>query len=125
MAWWTCSTNVTSYNSVADYVDAVRVTPPGGPAREVPVQGRRVTVRAEAAGLYTIDTGDGTETFAVNALAKEESDLAGCTTNRSGDWLDASALRLEYRGTAWLWLLLALVLLTVHLAVAARGRAAA
>jgi hypothetical protein len=97
------------------------VTGPDGRTRRVPVQGRRVVVRADDVGAYSIRTDDGNFAFAANALSRDESDLGECATGRWGDWLDEAALRLEYRSVAWAVLLLLLAVVSLHLFLVARG----
>jgi hypothetical protein len=58
---------------------------------------------------------------AVNALSRDESDLRECASGRWGDWLDEASMRLEYRSVAWILLLLALGVVTIHLFLVSRG----
>jgi hypothetical protein len=97
------------------------VTGPDGRTRKVPVQGRRVVVRADDVGTYSIRTGEGQYAFAANALSRDESDLRECATGHWGDWLDDAALRLEYRSVSWVLLLLLLGVVSLHLFLVARG----
>jgi hypothetical protein len=101
--------------------ESVQLVGPGGGARALPVQGRRVVARAEDVGVYELRAGEGKFPFAVNALSREESDLTACATGRWGDWLDETSLRLEYQSVAWVLLVLLLAVLTVHMFLAARG----
>jgi hypothetical protein len=104
--------------------DAVEVTAPDGSTRRVPVADRRVIVRAEDIGVYTIRNSQDPAplaSVAANALARDESDMSAAATGRWGDWLDETSLRLEYQSVSWLLLLLALGVVTVHLVLVARG----
>jgi hypothetical protein len=100
---------------------SAEVTGPDGTARTVPVQGRRVVVRADDVGAYSVRTDAGQFAFAANALSRDESDLRGCASGRWGDWLDDAALRLEYRSVSWALLLLLLAVLSLHLFLVARA----
>ena len=75
-------------------------------------------------GVHELKAGEEAYPFAVNALAREESDLRGAESGRWGDWLDETAVRLEYRSLTGLLLLVGLALACVHLLLVARaGRA--
>lgn len=108
--------------SLPVYREKARLTPPGGPPREVPVRGRQLAVVGDEVGVYEIANEDGTFSFAVNATSRDESDLRGAAPGVWGSWLDDTALRLEYRGMAWLLLLVALGVAVLHL-VLTRWRA--
>jgi hypothetical protein len=100
--------------------DSVRLAEPGGGARKLPVQARQVSARAGEVGIYEFATPDKRYRFTANALSREESDLRECESGRWGDWLDETSLRLEYRGVAWLALLVVLGVLAAHLYLVAR-----
>ena len=83
-----------------------------------------VSFKPESPGVYEIATERGSYSFAANALRKEESDLR---TTESGRWgsLDADeGAERELRNIAWVFVLLLLMTLCVHLAVASRSAAA-
>jgi hypothetical protein len=106
--------------------DPVEVVAPDGSVRRAEVPDRRVAVRGEDVGIYQVrepaDRGGAVlARVAANALARDESDLSGCASGRWGDWLDETSLRLEYQSIAWLLVLLALGVVTVHLVLVARG----
>ncbi len=104
--------------------EAVEVVSPDGTARRVPVGDRRVAVRAEDVGVYTVRDPESKAllaSVAANALARDESDLSGAASGRWGDWLDETSLRLEYQSVSWVLLLAALVVVTLHLVLVVRG----
>lgn len=105
--------------------DTVRLVAPDGTSRTLPVDGRRVAVRAESVGVWEWRDGDTVYPFAVNALSREESDLTSCTTGRWGDWLDETTRRLEYQDISWMLLLALLALATLHMFLVWRQRRAA
>ena len=98
----------------------VHLRTPDGTTTEIPVQNRRAVVRADRVGVYELRAGADTFSFACNALRREESDLRRGASGRWGDWRDDTSLRLEYRGIAWLFLLLALAMGTLHMALVNR-----
>lgn len=100
---------------------SAEVTGPEGRSRTVAVQGRRVVVRADDVGAYSVTTDEGRFAFAANALSRDESDLRECASGRWGDWLDDAALRLEYRNVSWAVLLVLLAVVSLHLFLVARA----
>jgi hypothetical protein len=100
----------------------VAVTSPDGTRQTMPVQDRRLIVRGDDVGVWSVEAEEESASFAVNALSAEESDLTGCASGRWGDWLDETSLRLEYQSIAWILLLLVLAIATAHLLLVARGR---
>ncbi len=101
--------------------DSVALVRPDGTRVAVSVQDRRFVATPEEVGAWSIEAGEESASFAVNALAADESDLGGCVTGRWGDWLDETSLRLEYQNIAWILLLLVLAVAMLHLYLAARG----
>jgi hypothetical protein len=97
------------------------VVGPDGAERVVPAHGREVVLRPDEVGLYRVLSAGGKHAFAVNALNRRESDLGGCASGRWGEWAEDAAAGLEARGIAWVLLLMVAALLTLHLALAARG----
>jgi hypothetical protein len=102
------------------YRETVVLRPPGGGTRTVSVKGRQVALSADEVGVYEVHA-DTTYRFAVNALEQDESDLRGCRTDRWGDWLDETSLRLEYRPMSWLLLVVLLSVACLHLLLMARA----
>jgi hypothetical protein len=100
----------------------VAVMSPDGTRQTMPVQDRRLIVRGDDVGVWSVEAEEESASFAVNALSAEESDLTGCASGRWGDWLDETSLRLEYQSIAWILLLLVLAIASVHLLLVARGR---
>jgi hypothetical protein len=108
--------------TLASPSNAVSLRQPDGSRRSVTAQEGRVAVRAEQPGVYDLFKGEEKSSFAVNALQREESDLRKCESGRWGDWLDDTALKLEYRPIGWILLLLALGLAVIHLLLVSRLR---
>jgi hypothetical protein len=100
----------------------VAVVRPDGVRQTASVQDRRLTVRPDEIGIWSVEAEEEAASFAVNALAATESDLTGCVSGRWGDWLDETSLRLEYQSIAWILLLLVAAIATLHLFLVARGR---
>jgi hypothetical protein len=104
--------------------DAVEVVWPDGTARRVLVADRRLVVRAEDVGVYTVRNPEdkmSLASIAANALARDESDLSAAASGRWGDWLDETSLRLEYQNVSWVLLLMVLGVVTLHLVLVVRG----
>lgn len=94
---------------------------PSGAQRTLAVENGLTQLRPEEPGVHRLVTPKGSESFAVNVLAAEESDLRGSANGRWGDWEAADAFGghrepfLTYRDLGWLLLLMALALLVLHL----------
>jgi hypothetical protein len=99
----------------------LRIVEPGGKARELSLRGKTVAIRARRVGLHEVYTSKGKYTFAANAMNRDESDLRTCRRGRWGNWLDEKTLRVEYKGIAWVFLLLAMAALLGHMALLARA----
>ncbi len=103
--------------------DEVRLIGPNGSSRRLNVQEGRVAARGDEIGTYEIRQGDDRWSFAVNAVNRDESDLRECESGRWGDWLDETALKLEYQEVGWVLLILALGAAALHLLLVARYQA--
>jgi hypothetical protein len=108
--------------NLADYRERVQLTPPGEKSRDILVKGRQVSLRGDDCGVHEISAEGSTFRYAVNGLNKDESDLRQAMTGRWGNWLDDTALRLEYRGIYWILLLVLLAVALAHLILMARAR---
>jgi hypothetical protein len=73
-------------------------------------------------GIYTVTMGTATNSFAVNPLAAEESNLQTCTTRQWGQWQGESEHRYEQSLMTWVFALGALAILTAHLWLLATGK---
>lgn len=98
-------------------VDSITLRHPNGTEKKLPVRGGRVSMEANACGVYTItpDTSDVGERFSVGALSKEESDLTRSGSGVFGNWMNEEMLQTDYRSIAWAFLLGSLLLLAAHL----------
>jgi hypothetical protein len=104
--------------------DDLELVAPTGAARRVAAPEKRLVIRPEDAGVWQVReprTHEILASCAANPLAREESDLSQCGSGKWGDWRDATSLRLEYQSIAWVLLLVALGVVTIHLALASRG----
>jgi hypothetical protein len=101
-------------------VEFVRVVDPRHGASRLPARDNEVLIRADLAGVYEISANQNKYSFAANALRREESDLTRASSGRWGNWANSTALQWEYRGVAWVLLLLALSTLAVHAWLIAR-----
>lgn len=103
---------------------SAKLTRPGGEEADVPIHGRRVAVRAEQPGIYRLQAGAESATFAANPIARDESDLMKTTSGQWGEEHDETTLRLEYFDVRWILVLIAAAVATLHLWAAARSRSA-
>jgi hypothetical protein len=105
--------------------EGLDVVAPDGTVRRLAAPDRRLVIRTEDAGIWQVrnpqNNGEVLASCAANVLARDESDLTKCGSGKWGDWRDATSLRLEYQSIAWVLLLLALGVVTVHLALVSRG----
>lgn len=102
---------------------SLRMGSPDGRSREIPVRASPILVRPESCGIYALVTAQSTNLLAVNFLAPQESDLTSCITGRWGEWRNEREIRYEYESVLWVFLMLALVALTIHLITLARSKA--
>jgi hypothetical protein len=105
--------------------DAVNVTWPDGTVKSFPTTADQLALETPMPGIYTVAMGQTTNTFAVNALAADESDMASCASGQWGQWREDSERRFEEASVTWMFGLGALALMAVHLFLLARGKAAA
>jgi len=112
----------TSVTLVVDRVaTGLTLTDPAGEQTTRPVGDRRITIPATQPGLWTAtptyadEREAETYRFAVNAISYDESDLTEAAAVREGRWIDDPTLRRQYIDTAWVFALLALGLLGLHL----------
>jgi hypothetical protein len=99
---------------------SVEIRNPDGASSELAIQSRDIRLRAEVPGVYEVAVGNEQFLFAANALRREESDLSRCVSGEWGEW-QFGGLQAEERSIGWIFLLLALLTLAVHLAISARG----
>ncbi|MCI0642230.1 MAG: BatA domain-containing protein [Gemmataceae bacterium] len=107
--------------SVPTTMDSIAVRKPSGASQKLNVHSRRATILTDDVGVYEVRSGDKNYSFAVNALSAEESDLSSCVSGRWGEWTEDGVPESALRTVAWVLLLLALGVLTWHLALASRG----
>lgn len=98
----------------------VEVRSPDDGTHELTVRDRTLAFKAESVGVYEINAATERYAFASNALRQEESDLGRCASGRWGDW-QSSGFQAEERSVGWIFLMLALITLAVHLALTSRG----
>ena len=101
-------------------IATIEVSEPGGTARQIAAVDRTVSFTPEAPGTYEIAADSERYSFAANALSREESDLSAGGSGRWGS-LEGDGAELASRNIAWVFLLLLMAALSVHLALASRG----
>ena len=102
--------------------EAVSVRWPDGEEKSFPRTGGQLSLEAPLPGVYSVVTGQTTNSFAVNPLAADESDLQACVSGQWGNWEAGVEHRYEQSPMAWLFALGALGLLTAHLWFLAAGK---
>jgi hypothetical protein len=101
--------------TLAEDAKRVEVVPPAGPAWTLDVHNRRVEVPAERVGLYTVKAPGAAYQFSCNAVSRDESDLSRAETGRWGDRSGSPVHMDRQISIRWVFLLLALGCLAVHL----------
>jgi hypothetical protein len=96
------------------------LTNPQNKTEQLSAAANAVVIEPEMPGLYKLKVGDKEHLFAVNAVAKSESNLMNSAVGEWGKWQQASVFWWEYRSLDWLLLLGVLVLLTAHRFVTAQ-----
>jgi hypothetical protein len=104
--------------------DSVRVTLPDGSVKSWPKTGDEIFIPTPLPGIYTVALGTQTNSLAVNPLVADESDLSNCATGRWGQWSEPVGLQMQEASVVWVFGLLALGLLTLHLWLIASGKGA-
>ncbi len=102
--------------------EPVTVTWPDGTVKAFPKTSDQLALETPLPGLYTVAMGRTTNSFAVNPLAADESDLAAGATGQWGNWGADTEKRFEQQPLAWLFALLALGVLTAHLWLLMAGK---
>ena len=102
--------------------ETVTVTRPDGGEVVFPKTGGEVALETPVPGIYYVGIGYSTNSFSVNTLAADESDLSACAAGQWGKWSEDTGARLEDASTIWIFGLLALALLTIHLYLVARTK---
>ncbi len=97
------------------------LTTPSGAVRRLDAQAGRIEIPTEAVGLYTVRAGEVEYRFASSALARDESDLTACRSDRWGNWEDSPTHQERRAGLGWFVLLLAILVLVGHLALVAKS----
>jgi hypothetical protein len=103
-------------------VKEVAVAIPHLPAINIEPRGRRVDVPADHVGLHAVELPDAAYQFSVNAVSRDESDLAACCAGRWGEWNESQVHCDRTVSIGWILLLAAIVVLAAHQAVIAARR---
>jgi Aerotolerance regulator N-terminal len=102
--------------------EAVTVIQPDGGKKSFPKTGGELALETPMPGIYSVVMGQSTNSFSVNALSADESDLSACATGQWGGWSENTELRLEEASAVWIFGLLVLALLTAHLYLVATAK---
>jgi hypothetical protein len=93
----------------------VEITLPDGTRQQRRAAGKNLAIKPERKGVYEVRSGSERYRFVVNALSREESDLRQAASGRWGNWHVAATRQWEVRHVSWLFLLLSLFCLLIHL----------
>jgi hypothetical protein len=102
--------------------EPVTVVWPDKTVKNFPKTSDQLALETPLPGIYSVAMGPSTNSFAVNSLAADESDLSACATGQWGNWGSDAESRYEQSPMAWLFALIALGLLTAHLYLLASGK---
>jgi len=104
--------------------EPVTVTQPDGKVQSFTKTMDELALETPLTGAYTVVVGAVTNRFSVNALAADESDLTGCVSGHWGTWGEATEKRLVEASAVWVFGLLGLGALAMHLYLLAAGKGA-
>jgi hypothetical protein len=107
---------------VEDGIRSIRLTGPDGGSRLIPVMEGRAVLTPDRPGIYRVALDSREISFAANFFAPEESDLSGCVSGEWGSWDAPEITRKDFIPLGWLFLLLALAGLLIHLVLAVSRR---
>lgn len=102
--------------------EPVTIALPDGTTSSFPKTSDQLAIETPAPGIYSVTMGRATNSFAVNPLAADESDLSACATGDWGVWGSDSERRLVDASLVWMFGLAALGLLVLHLYLLAAGK---
>ncbi|MCK5707098.1 MAG: BatA and WFA domain-containing protein [Candidatus Aureabacteria bacterium] len=96
-------------------IKEVKITEPVGSISTIKTNDADFNFNTKYTGIYKISYNDKTFLLASNFLSNMESDLRGLETNRLGNWSDAKIIKQDYIDLTWLFILISLGLLSVHI----------
>ena len=102
--------------------EPVTVTQPDGEIKSFPKTGGELALETPLPGIYSVAMGVTTNSFSVNAIAADESDLSANVTGKWGAWSEDTERRMEESSAVWIFGLLALALLAAHLYLVATSK---
>ncbi len=93
----------------------IRLIAPNGRKSMVMVRQGVAHIRPRQTGQYILKADNQIVNFASNLLSTQESDLTQCRTGQWGDWHETAEVEQHSRPLTWVFLVLALLGLSVHL----------
>ncbi len=102
--------------------EPVTVLSPDGSTKTFSQTGDQLALETPRPGLYSVVMGTATNSFAVNALTADESNLQACRSGEWGQWKSDVEQRYEQSPLAWIFALAALGILATHLFLLATGK---
>jgi hypothetical protein len=107
------------FSAPPDVREVILKRPDGSETRHMVLQGQSSFVPG-IAGIYRVLAGEKEFPVSINFISAEESNLLGASAGDWGKWDHPDVKSRLYASTAWLWGLLALLMLAAHLMVATR-----
>lgn len=98
----------------------ITIATPSGDILKLKPQGGEVVLDLDQTGVWEVSSSQAKYKFCVNTLLFEESDLQHATTTTINGWEQVTSAHEEYRSIAWIFLLIALFVLSLHLYVLRR-----
>jgi hypothetical protein len=102
--------------------EPVTLRHPDGATKSYLNTGGELALETPLPGLYSVEMGQMTNSFAVNLLAGDESDLSKCASGTWGKWSEDTERRFEETSVLWAFALGALAIMTTHMFLVAKGR---
>lgn len=105
--------------------ETVTVLQPDGATKSFPRTSDQLALETPVPGIYSVTMGAATNSFAVNPLVADESDLSVATTGQWGEWRTDGEKHFAEASLVWTFALAALAAMIAHLWLLARGKGGA
>jgi len=102
--------------------EPVTILLPDGTKQSFPKPGGELALETPVPGIYSVTMGSATNSFSVNTIAADESDLSVAATGQWGKWSEDTERRLVEASAVWVFGILGLGLLSAHLYLVARAK---
>ena len=102
--------------------EPVTVMQPDGTKQSFPKPGGELALETPLPGIYSVTMGTATNSFSVNTIAADESDLSAAVAGQWGKWSEDTERRLVESSAVWIFGIIGLGLLSAHLYLVARAK---